>query len=80
MTFFPSGSEDVNVPVAWGRSAQRRAGNPYSDQLFTVLLSSKGNLRGSFSAGVPTLQVGTRTRPAASERAWCCAAAQGRRR
>lgn len=57
MTFFPAGSEDFNVPVAWSRSHQRKAGNPYSDQLFTVLLSSKDNLPGSFSVGVPTLQV-----------------------
>lgn len=43
--------------MAWGRTQQRKAGNPYSDQLFTVLLSSKDNLPGSFAAGVPMLQV-----------------------
>lgn len=57
MTFFPPGAEDFNVPVAWGRSQQRKAGNRYGDQLFTVLLSSRDNLPGSFAAGVPTLQV-----------------------
>ena len=57
LTFFPAGAEDFNVPVAWGRSHQRKAGNRRSDQLFTVLLSSKDNLPGSFATGVPTLQV-----------------------
>jgi len=57
VSFFPTGGEDFNVPVAWGRTQQRKAGNPYTDQLFTVLLSSNNNLPGSFAAGVPTLQV-----------------------
>ncbi|GBF88777.1 hypothetical protein Rsub_01678 [Raphidocelis subcapitata] len=57
VTFFPPGAEDFNVPIAWGRTQQRKAGNPYTDQLFTVVLSSRDNLRGSFAAGVPTLQV-----------------------
>lgn len=56
LTFFPGGAEDFNVPTAWGRTQQRKAGNPYTDQLFTVVLSSKDNLPGSFAVGVPTLQ------------------------
>ncbi len=57
VNFFPPGAEDFNVPFSWGRTQQRKAGNPYSDQLFTVLLSSSKNSPGSFATGVPTLQV-----------------------
>jgi hypothetical protein len=62
MTFFPPGAEEFNVPVSWSRSRQRKAGNPFNDQMFSVLLSSNNNLPGSFAVGAPTLQVRARGR------------------
>ncbi|KAF8065510.1 hypothetical protein HT031_003111 [Scenedesmus sp. PABB004] len=57
VTFFPPGSEDRNVPTAWGRSAQLAAGNDDPARMFTVVTPSELHVPGSDRRAPPTLQV-----------------------
>jgi len=55
--FFPPGSEEFNVPTAWGKSHQMQAGNPFPDRLLPVVLSAVTTIPGSAVATPPTLQL-----------------------
>jgi hypothetical protein len=57
VSFFPPGSEDLNVPAAWSMANQRQAGNPYHDRLLPVVLTSVSSIPGSPVGTPPTLQI-----------------------
>jgi hypothetical protein len=57
ISFFPRGGQNMNIPSAWGKDLQSRAGNNADDQLFTVALTSSNNMPGTIFDGTALLQV-----------------------